>query len=131
MSTFLLTQKAIRAAILADSALNSLVKNVVDTPKEELPFPYITIGSGTSVPNDTLQGEGEIHAFVLHVWNRGDGTVATRTIQDHLKRLFHRQDLTVGDNRAVGYHQITETLVEPDDIIHGVCRFTFTVHAQI
>jgi hypothetical protein len=98
-----------------------------------VPFPYITAGPSTGIPDDYDCITGEEITIQLDIWSSGAGEAASsaqcRKICDAVKRAIHNVDLPLTVNALVTL-QWELTRVFPDRnpaIKHGVVQFTATI----
>ena len=98
-----------------------------------VPFPYISCGPSTSIPDDYDCLYGEEVTIQIDVWSSGPGeafsTVECRKICDAVKRALHDVDLTLSVNALVSLQwELTRVLPDPNPAIkHGVVQFTATI----
>src|SRR5690606_37873072 len=66
---------AIRGALVADSALTSLLggERIYDEPPRDAALPYVTLGEDVVSDGSTATEAGDEHALTLHVWSRQGG----------------------------------------------------------
>lgn len=127
-------------ALRADPAVAGFVSERIydrapeqQTGAPDLPYPYITLGPGVSVPDDydCLDGEGVTLQF--DIWSSGGGTafgsVECRKICGAVKRVLHDSELVLTVNALVSLQwEMTRVLDDPDPAInHGVVQFTATI----
>lgn len=126
-------QKAMRAAILADATLKSLVSAPVrlyDFVPENAPMPYIVHDEPTSsewdvTPTETDGGFGHEHAIMLHVWSAYEGRKEVSAILSRLEVLFREWEPSLTGHRLVNIRfQSSDRLRDPDgQAFHGVLQF--------
>lgn len=102
--------------------------------KVNAPFPYITAGPSTSIPDDFDCLYGEEVTIQLDVWSSGAGeaasTVECRKICGAIKRALHDvDDITLTVNALVSLQwELIRVLPDPNPAIkHGVVQFTATI----
>lgn len=100
---------------------------------ENVPFPYISLGPSSSVPDDYECVDGEEITFQFDVWSSGCGeafsTVECRKISGAIKRALHNAELTLSTNALVTLrHTLTRVMADPDPTIsHAAVQFTAVV----
>ena len=99
-------------------------------PREN--FPYVTIGSDSTVPWDTDDTKGKEITIQLDVWSRSAGFKEAKAIMAEVYNILNRLDIA-----KVGYHvvdclyEFSETLRDPDgETRHGVMRFKLTIQKE-
>ncbi|MGV3649843.1 MAG: DUF3168 domain-containing protein [Devosia sp.] len=132
---------AMLAALQAASAVTDLVGSRIydrapdrqSAATENVPFPYISLGPTTAVPDDIDCMDGEEITVQLDIWSSGAGaawgSAECRKIAGALKRALHGVELTLADNAVVSVAwELTRILDDPDPTIkHGVVQFTAIV----
>lgn len=121
-------------------AITSLVGNRIydrapadQSGKVSVPFPYISCGPSSSIPDDYDCLYGEEVTIQIDAWSSGPGeafsTVECRKICDAVKRALHDVDLTLSVNALVSIQwELTRILSDPNPAIkHGVVQFTATI----
>ncbi|WP_306186972.1 DUF3168 domain-containing protein [Streptomyces sp. MK5] len=88
-------QEAVYAKLTADAALMGLVTGVFDEVPEEQPFPYVTLGSITEVPDDAHDRQGLTAQVVLHVWSKYRGYREAAQILAAVDAVLDRKPLAV------------------------------------
>lgn len=102
-------------------------------PVPDVPYPFISIGPGTSIPDDYDCIRSEEITIQFDVWSSGAGeaygSVQCRKICNALKQALHDVDLTLTENALVTLQwELTRILDDPNPAInHGVIQFTATV----
>lgn len=127
-------------ALRADTAVTALVagriydrvpENQDGTPN--VPFPYISIGPSSSIPDDFDCLDGEEITIQFDVWSSGPGeafgSVECRKICGAVKRALHDVALPLTANALVSIqHEMTRVIDDPNPAInHGVVQFTAQV----
>jgi hypothetical protein len=102
--------------------------------KVNAPFPYITAGPSTAIPDDFDCMYGEEITIQLDVWSSGPGEAAStaecRKICDAIKRALHdADDIVLTVNALVSLQwELTRVLPDPNPAIkHGVVQLTATI----
>lgn len=132
--------KAMFDRLKATSAVTVLVgQRIYDRPPEkttaqpEIPFPYITLGPDTSIPDDFDCLNGEELTVQFDIWSSGTGeafgTMQCRKICDGVKRALHNVDLNLPTNALVSLSfEMRRIIDDPNPAInHGVVQFTAIV----
>ena len=89
------------------------------------PFPYVTIGAFTAMPNDFLIEQGADIAPQIDVWSIQRGSFECEALMQQIVGLLHRQIyLLPADQWADCTLQMAQVLRDPDGRTrHGVLRF--------
>lgn len=102
--------------------------------KVNAPFPYVTAGPSTSIPDDFDCLYGEEITIQLDVWSSGPGEAAStaecRKICGAIKRALHDvDDIVLTVNALVSLQcELTRVLPDPNPAIkHGVVQLTATI----
>lgn len=104
--------------------------------KVNAPFPYITAGPTSAVPDDFECSPGEIVTLQLDIWSSGSGEAAStaecRKICGALQRALHGADLALAINALVTLEwELTRVLSDPNPAIkHGVVQLSGTVELK-
>lgn len=118
-------QKALKAALLATAVV---AERIYDDPPESVAFPWIEIGDGQVIPDDTSANigtgsdDGVSEFFDLHVWSRYAGKKQAWDIVDALHTHLHGASLTIpGRASALAWIRNVRMLTDPDGLTrHGV-----------
>lgn len=131
--------KAMFDTLRTNAAVTSIVgQRIYDRPPEtngavNVPFPYITLGPDTGIPDDFDCIESEELTVQFDVWTSGTGeafgTVQCRKICGAIKKALHNVDLDLPTNALVTLRmEMRRILDDPNPAIsHGVVSFTATV----
>jgi hypothetical protein len=132
--------KAMFDRLKADSAVTALVgTHIYDRVPEEqdgtvnVPFPYVSMGSSSAIPDDFDCVKGEEITVQFDVWSSGSGeafgTVQVRKICGAIKAALHDVDLSLPTTALVTLQwETTRIIDDPNPAInHGVIQFTATV----
>lgn len=98
-----------------------------------VPFPYISMGPTSSVPEDFDCMDGETITFQIDVWTSGSddayGSAQCRKIAGAVKRVLHDKDLPLSVNALVSLELENLRIIDDPNpaISHGVVTFTATV----
>ena len=103
-------QKGIRAALVADSGVTSLVSTrVYDEPPQDVTFPYLRFGDINPDVFDTDTTEGSLVALSLEAHSRSaSGRVEAVQIVEAVKEALHRQEASV----TVQGHTLVELIFQ-------------------
>ncbi|MEU1908107.1 DUF3168 domain-containing protein [Streptomyces hygroscopicus] len=114
-------QRAVYAALTADTALMALVSGVYDEVPEPAAYPYVSIGSITELVDDAHDQRGLTTDLVLHVWSKYHGFKEAAEILDALDAVLDRQPLAVEGFTDVSVaHQQHQELRDPDPEIRHI-----------
>jgi hypothetical protein len=132
--------KAVFEHLKATPAVTDFVaQHIYDRVPEEtdgstgVPFPYVSLGPSSTIPDDFDCLQGEEITIQLDVWSSGSGeafsTMQCRKICGAIKKSLHDVDLSLPTNALVTLqHEITRIIDDPNPAIHhGVIQFTATV----
>jgi hypothetical protein len=125
-SPALALQKAVYAALVADSATGALVVDrIYDAIPRAATFPYVSLGDGTVRDWSTGTEDGTEHRLVLHAWSRERGKKETWSILEALKAVLHDAALVLDGHALVNLRfAFADAALDPDGITwHGVIRF--------
>jgi Protein of unknown function (DUF3168) len=120
-------QKAVYAALAADSALTTLLGGayIYDAAPQETAFPYIVIDQMQVRDWSTGTEAGAEHMLTLHVWSRYAGKRQAYEIADATRAVLDGVLLSLDDHRLINLrHQFSELKRDEDgETHHGVLRF--------
>lgn len=120
-------QKAAYAALIADSALLSLLggNRIYDDVPQNAAFPYVVIDQMRVNDWSTGTERGSEHILMLHVWSRYDGKREAYEIADAIRERLDDAELALDDNRLINLtHQFSDLRRDADgESYHGVIRF--------
>lgn len=132
--------RAMFDTLRATTAVAALVDGrIYDPPPQKqdgspaVPFPYISLGPSTTIPDDADCIPAEEITVQLDIWSSGSGaahsSVECRKICDAVKRALHGADLVLSGNALVTLqHELTRIMDDPNPAInHGAVQFTATV----
>lgn len=89
-------QKAVRAALVADSGVTALVSTrIYDEPPHNVTFPYVRFGSIEPQTQDTDGSTGAEVSFDLMGFSRATGRVEATRIAEAIRAALHRQESSV------------------------------------
>lgn len=98
-----------------------------------VPYPYISVGPGSSIPDDFDCMDGEEITIQLDVWTSGDndayGSAQCRRISGAVKKALHNAELDLTTNALVSLQWETTRIIDDPNpaVSHGVVTFTATV----
>ncbi|MCI3271024.1 DUF3168 domain-containing protein [Streptomyces cylindrosporus] len=108
-------QAAVYAKLTASPALLALVSGVYDEVPEPAPYPYVSIGSITEVPDDAHDRQGLEATIVLHVWSKSPGFAQAYDIFAALDAALDRASLAVAGFTDVSIrHDQHQALKDPE-----------------
>lgn len=108
-------QTAIYAKLTASADLLALVSGVYDEVPEPTPYPYVSFGSFTEVPDDTHDAQGLDVMVTLHVWSKAPGFAQSYDIFAALDAALDRVPLTVAGFRDVSIvHDNHQAMKDPE-----------------
>lgn len=118
-------QVAVKAALEGDAPLAAAVEDVWDEAPEETPFPYLTLGPFTSVPDYTHSNFGASTYVDVHVWSTYSGNAELGPIVGHIIRVLDHKALSLVGHILTALRWDT-TVQVPDtdtDVRHAMVRF--------
>ncbi|MEU1805837.1 DUF3168 domain-containing protein [Streptomyces sp. NPDC019937] len=114
-------QRAVYAALTADTPLMSLVTGVYDEVRESAAFPYVSFGSITELVDDAHNQRGLTTNLVLHVWSTQLGFREAAEVFAALDAVLDRRPLAVDGFKDVSVaHQQHQELRDPDPEIRHI-----------
>lgn len=125
MSADLALQKAVRARLVATSAVTDLVpaSSILDTNQRPAPNPSIIIGEGMATEGDRIDRRDQ-HVFLdLHVWKKEPGLVGVKAIAGAIRAAIKGANLHPSDGYHIGDCRVTSMrfLRDPDgETAHGI-----------
>lgn len=134
-------QRAAYDALAADIPLTELVEGVFDFVPGNQKFPYISLGSTTDAPDDTLDKIGTETTLQVDCWSRFQGANLyqgkgqLKQIMDRVDAILHRGTLVLTDSPPTGQFVdcIRELSLVNDDsdglTKHGIMRFRVRVYS--
>lgn len=119
-------QSAIRAALIADTAMTALVPaaQIFDRHARPELFPCVVIGEVQEVADDMSLARDKFRLFpTIHVWTREPGLVSVKAICWQIRRTLIASD-AVRSNLIDWRYNDTRILRDPDGVTgHGVVTF--------
>jgi len=125
MTADLAVQKAIRARLVATSAVTTLVPagSILDRNARPAPDPSLILGEGQTLEGDDLHRKSLRVVFDLHAWKKEPGLSGARAIAGAVRSALHGERLTLDP----GFHcadcrvSAMRFLRDPDgETAHGV-----------
>jgi hypothetical protein len=125
MSADLALQKAIRARLVATSAVTTLVAatSILDINQRPAPSPSIIIGEGQAIEGDRIDRRDQHLYFDLHVWKKEAGLTGVKAIAGAVRTALHSARLTLDSGFQCGDCRVSSMrfLRDPDgETSHGV-----------
>ena len=116
MSADLALQKAVRARLVAATAVTSLVPaaSILDRNARPSPDPSIIIGEGQAVEGDRIDRSDQRLYLDLHVWKKETGLFGVKAIAGAIREAIHSEvvpagnDLHIGDCRVSGIRYLRD-----------------------
>ncbi len=119
-------QKAIVAALVADTAVGALIGDrIYDATPRDATFPYLSIGQVNTADWSTGSEGGAEHQVTLHAWSRERGKKECYAIAEAVEAALHDAALTLDGHALVNLRfEFAETRRDPDGITyHTAIRF--------
>lgn len=125
MSADLAIQQALRARLVADTDVSSLVPaaNILDRNARPNPDPCIIIGEGHTLPGDDLARNVSRIFLDLHIWKKEPSLVGVKTIAGAVRDAVHATRPILAEGMVCGGWYISgmRYLRDPDgETSHGV-----------
>jgi hypothetical protein len=97
MSADLVLQKALRARLVATSAVTNLVPatSVLDINQRPAPSPSIIIGEGQAVEGERIDRQDQRLFMDIHCWKREGGLIGVKAIAGAIRSALHSAHLTL------------------------------------
>lgn len=114
-------QAAIRARLVATSAVTALVPaaSILDRNARPVPFPSIIIGEGLTVPDDGL-ARHRYEAFAdLHIWATEAGLTVSKQIAGAVRQALSDGPLTVSGFHVADLRIASARFMRDPDTIHS------------
>ena len=128
-------QRAVHAALTADTALSSLLAGagIYNDVPHAAAYPYLTMGQTSSSDWGTGAEDGEEHIMTLHVWSSYSGRSETQIIMGAVRDVLHTARLTLSGHSLINLRQqFSDIRREADGItIHGLLRYRATTQPII
>lgn len=111
-------QGSIVARLKAVPAVTALIgQRVYDSVPASADFPYVTVGTGDEVSDDTDCITGFAISLDIDCWSREVGFPEVKRIGEAVRVALHEHDFSLTDNAAVYFrHRVTRFLDDPDGI---------------
>jgi hypothetical protein len=121
-------QQAVYARLTGDVDLSADVTGVYDDVPEDAQYPYVTISTVASSPDNELGEYGRQTVVQLDVWSAYRGFAEATGILSHIERLLDRQPLPITGHSTVAVrHASVTALRDPDEDIRRItARYTVT-----
>jgi hypothetical protein len=118
-------QKAVYAALSADTTLATLVTGVYDYVNSEAVFPYVVLGGGSNRDHSTKTTAGAEISFALHVYSREGGHKETLSIMERLHAVLHQAALSLTGHTLILMRFDGSDVARLSDGLtyHGAMRF--------
>lgn len=116
-------QQALYAALATPllTGITQVVDHKLIDPPDSV-YPYLEIGDGQIIPDDTDIANGAEHYFDLHTWSRALGKRELKQIRGRIFDRLHNTSLTVAGLASCNVFVIDgRTLDDPDGLTrHGI-----------
>lgn len=124
-------QVAVRSKIESDGPLSAAIEDVWDEAPEGAPFPYLTLGPFTSIPDYTHSEFGAETYVDIHVWSTYSGNAELGPIVAHIIRVFDHQTLSIVGHTltAMRWDQTVQVPDTDPDVRHAMVRLVATTEA--
>ena len=111
--------KALYAALVGDDELGVELEGGVHdmAPPEGTPYPYIILGTSTTIPIRTYNKDRYDHNTAIHIYSAKRGKAQILRIYEHLVRILNRARLPLegaGELMIHGTVRLVNVLPEPD-----------------
>lgn len=122
-------QQALFTTISGDAELMSIATGVYDAVLEDLKFPYVTIGSPTTLNTTTRTSFAEEISVTIHTWSVAGGKRESYQLLNAIHSAIGK-GLPIGGSFSLLAVSRPELQVIDDvdpRIKHGLARFTITI----
>lgn len=122
-------QQALFTTLSTDTELMQLATGVYDAVLEDLKFPYVTIGSPTTLNMTTRTSFTEEISVTIHTWSIAGGKRETHQLLNAIHKSIGK-GLPIGGSFSLLAVSRPELQVIDDvdpRIKHGLARFTITI----
>lgn len=126
-------QKAIRAALIADASLATIMGGAVrfyDVPPPDALMPYLTIDTSAAAewdvtPTESDDGHGHEITILIHSWSAYEGMKETGQMIRRVEEIVRDLAPELTAHRLVNIRfQFSDRLRDPDgQALHGVIQF--------
>lgn len=116
-------QAAIRARLVAASAITSLVpaSNILDRNARPVPFPSIIIGEGQTVPDEGLARRRHQVFADLHIWATEPGLVVSKQIVGAVRDALADTFWNVPGLHVADLFVLSSRFMHDPDGLHSHC----------
>ena len=123
-------QKAIYAALVADTPLMAVAQGVYDFVPQESTYPYVTIGDDDYKWWGAMGLDGGEYVVQVDVWSQAEGRSECKTLLGLVAAVLHNGSLTVASNTHISTRlQFQDTIKEADGLTHhGVQQYKVFLH---
>lgn len=130
----MIASDALQRAVFA-----ALSGQVTGSVHDEVPpnatSPYTAIGEMTSVPWETLDGDGSEETITIHVWSVARGSLEAKSIMGEIDAALHNQPLEIdGVGLALLRREFAalnkELTSSGETWRHGMLRFRALMYAE-
>lgn len=122
-------QQALYSTLSSDTELMQLATGVYDAVLEDLVFPYITIGSPTTLNTMTRTSFIEEISVTIHSWSIYSGKKETHDLLNAIHRAIGKGLPIGGSFSLLAVSRPELQIIDDVDprIKHGLARFTITI----
>jgi hypothetical protein len=108
-------QKTLVSTLTSSTTLSSLVSTIIDEPETNETYPYITIGNGTELTDNTLRRLGFNNTLTFFIYTKpyGLGWYTAYTILDAMNEVLNIQKPTM-DNLNLLFCKLDNIIQEKE-----------------
>ena len=108
-------QKKLFSILNADVTLSGMVTGVFDTPADEQPYPYITIGVGDISDSSNHTADGFKGFQQIDIWAQGMTNITVKQINERVYDLLNNIDLSILGFPTVDFRCTLSTIITESD----------------
>lgn len=122
-------QQALFTTLSGDTELMSIATGVYDAVLEDLKFPYVTIGSPTTLNTTTRTSFAEEISVTIHTWSVAGGKRESYQLLNAIHSAIGKGLLIGGSFSLLAVSRPELQVIDDVDprIKHGLARFTITI----
>lgn len=124
---------ALQAAIVlllknSNGVLTLVSSRVYDSVPANPTFPYIALGDGQELGDDSECADGSEVFFQIHAWSRAPGFPESKSIASAIRTAMKTQITLTGYSVIVTQYQQTQFLKDPDGLTrHAMVEYRFII----
>lgn len=92
---------AVRAQLLAQSAITDRISGVYETAPAQTAYPYLTLGDERVRDWSTQSFDGQEHTLFINSWSDEETFLALKELHGHIRSYLTRDQLSLTDHHLV------------------------------